>query len=169
MRFIIPFVFSLFFLAGCEEPAKEILIATKPAGATVYLASAKAGTTPMKITVSKETKIEVKKEGYISQGILLSAESDHNLVVDLEKAPIVQKQVNLKMQAYKPATLSIAKLQAMYRQGEISKSDYAQKVNQAKYKMKAETTNLIQRYKQGEMDKSTYSQKLRQIRHKYQG
>lgn len=62
---------------------KEVLVATEPSGATVILKGAEVGTTPMKLLVRGNTNVVLDKEGYVKQALMITPESDPNLVITL--------------------------------------------------------------------------------------
>jgi hypothetical protein len=72
-----------------QEPAdspdadKEVLVATEPAGAKVILKGAEVGTTPMKLLVRGNTNVVLDKEGYVKQALMITPDSEPNLVITL--------------------------------------------------------------------------------------
>lgn len=62
---------------------KEVLVASQPSDAEVFLKGAKVGTTPMKLLVRGDTNLILEKEGYVKQALLITPKSDPNLVVEL--------------------------------------------------------------------------------------
>jgi len=68
-----------------EQPDadKEVLVATEPAGAKVMLQGAEVGTTPMKLLVRGNTNVVLEKEGYVKQALMITPDSEPNLVVTL--------------------------------------------------------------------------------------
>jgi uncharacterized membrane protein len=75
-------------VAPAEDPAadKEVLVATEPAGAKVILKGAEVGTTPMKLLVRGNTNVVLDKEGYVKQALMITPESEPNLVIQLVPA-----------------------------------------------------------------------------------
>jgi hypothetical protein len=75
---------------AAEEPApdadKEVLVATEPAGAKVILKGAEVGTTPMKLLVRGNTNVVLEKEGYVKQALMITPESEPNMIIKLEPA-----------------------------------------------------------------------------------
>ncbi len=62
---------------------KEVLVASQPSEATVVLKGAKVGVTPMKLLVRGDTNIILEKEGYVQQALMITPNSEPNLVVTL--------------------------------------------------------------------------------------
>jgi hypothetical protein len=62
---------------------QEVLIATAPDGADVILSGAKVGTTPFRMIVRGNTNIVLEKQGFVRQAMLITPESEPNLVVEL--------------------------------------------------------------------------------------
>lgn len=62
---------------------QEVLVATEPSGAKVILKGAEVGTTPMKLLVRGNTNVVLEKEGYVKQALMITPESDPNLVITL--------------------------------------------------------------------------------------
>jgi len=62
---------------------KEVLVASQPSDAEVFLKGAKVGTTPMKLLVRGDTNLILEKEGYVKQALLITPKSNPNLVVEL--------------------------------------------------------------------------------------
>jgi hypothetical protein len=72
---------------GAPSEAKnadqEVLIATVPDGADVMLAGAKVGVTPFRMLVRGNTNVVLEKAGYVRQALLITPESEPNMVVEL--------------------------------------------------------------------------------------
>jgi hypothetical protein len=73
--------------APAAHADQEVLIATVPAGADVLLSGAKVGVTPFKMLVRGNTNILLEKAGYVRQAVLITPESEPNLVVELVADP----------------------------------------------------------------------------------
>ncbi len=69
--------------ASAPAADKEVLIASQPSEATVVLKGAKVGATPMKLLVRGDTNIILEKEGYVQQALMITPNSEPNLVVTL--------------------------------------------------------------------------------------
>lgn len=69
--------------ADSPDADKEVLIATEPAGAKVILKNAEVGTTPMKLLVRGNTNVVLEKEGYVKQALMITPDSEPNLVITL--------------------------------------------------------------------------------------
>lgn len=62
---------------------KEVMIASKPGEATIVIGASVVGETPMKLLISGNTNIVLKKEGYVRQAIMVNQKTGPNLVVSL--------------------------------------------------------------------------------------
>lgn len=90
MRAFLLIVVSAFITLGCDDEPKEILIASKPGQAIVKIDQAEVGVTPVKITIIKETTIDVVKPDYKTYTTVLSPSDDPNLIVTLENESLSQ-------------------------------------------------------------------------------
>jgi hypothetical protein len=73
--------------SGATNADQEVLIATVPDGAEVMLSGARVGVTPFRMLVRGNTNIVLEKTGYVRQAILITPESEPNLVVELVADP----------------------------------------------------------------------------------
>ena len=107
MRLIACFLLlSEFILIGCDSgptttaftsapapaPATattptEILIASQPSAAIILMDGMEIGVTPMKLKMSKDTQIQIRKNGYLPYTEIMSVGGNPNLLARLEKAP----------------------------------------------------------------------------------
>ena len=62
---------------------QEVLIATVPDGADVMLGGARVGVTPFRMLVRGNTNVVLEKAGYVRQALLITPESEPNMVVEL--------------------------------------------------------------------------------------
>ncbi len=69
--------------ARAEDADKEVLIASRPDGADVLLDGAKVGVTPMKMLLRGKTNVLLDKQGYVQQALLITPDSEPNIVVEL--------------------------------------------------------------------------------------
>ncbi len=66
-----------------QEADREILIASRPSEAQVLLKDAVVGTTPMKMLIRDDTNVVLKKDGYVRQAVMITRNSDPNMVIEL--------------------------------------------------------------------------------------
>jgi uncharacterized membrane protein len=149
-------------LIGCGSSSTDVLIASKPSNAIILLDDVEIGLTPMKITVTKEVNVEIRKKKFISYKATLSADNAPNLLVKLEPDG-KDEAINQN----NPVTVS--QLRNMYNTGKISQSDYNQRVRQVKSRMDMDLRAVKTRYSRGELSKSKYNQLVKQIKHRYLG
>ena len=79
----VPRAVAVAVTAPATTADKEVLVASQPSGATVVLKGAKVGETPMKLLVRGDTNVILKKEGYVQQALMITPNSEPNLVVTL--------------------------------------------------------------------------------------
>ena len=152
---------------------KEILIASKPSEATVRLNQVNMGITPLKVTVQKDSAIEVSKSGYQSYVNILSSADEPNLIVTLEKNQSAAKSARPRHRSSNIAKarprLNITQLKHMYRQGKINKLDYSAEVRKLEHQMESDLIDLKMLYKRGGINKYDYGSRVREIKYRYQG
>ena len=68
------------------RPDRQVLIASRPAQATVWFEDAQVGQTPMKMLIRGNTNVVLEKAGYLRQAVLIPAEGNPSMIVDLVPA-----------------------------------------------------------------------------------
>ncbi|GEM_PF-2493541 len=87
MRLVLSlFIINGLIFWGCNMGPTEILIASKPSGAIVLMEGVEIGVTPMELKISKDSRVQVQKQGFLPYTEVLSKGGDPNLLIKLEKA-----------------------------------------------------------------------------------
>lgn len=173
MYFLIISILSSFFLTACDQEPKEIMIASKPTGATVYMEDAEIGVTPMVITVSKETKIDLKKQGFAPYSVLLSPASEPNHIVSLEAKSTEFKELDFMQEPFvvqDPANTQapVVQQEQAVNQKSAAVPKTTEKNTPPPPKKKAPRltiTRVKAMYNQGKISKQEYSQQVRQLKY----
>lgn len=69
--------------SGTQAFDKEVLVASQPSDAKIFLKGAEVGATPMKLLVRGDTNLILEKEGFVKQALLITPRSEPNVVVRL--------------------------------------------------------------------------------------
>ena len=162
MRFFAFGLSVVLLLIGCGSSPTDVLVASKPSDAIIFLDDVEIDLTPMKITVSKEVSIEIRKKHFISYQATLSAENAPNLLVKLEPDG---KDENIT----KDNSVTMSQLKNMYNTGKISKFDYEQKAREIRSKLDMDLRAVKSKYSRGELSRSKYNQLVKQIKHRHLG
>jgi hypothetical protein len=74
---------------AAASPARQVqvVIASKPAGASVLLQGARVGETPVTLQVKEDTNLVLELDGYVRQALLVTPDGRPNHVVELIPAP----------------------------------------------------------------------------------
>ncbi|MEE9356691.1 MAG: PEGA domain-containing protein [Methylococcaceae bacterium] len=140
---------------------KEVLVVSKPCDANVRLNQKDLGTTPLKVTVQKDSAIEISKPGYRSYVNILSPGDQPHLIVTLNKEPARAKAATPR--------LSITRVKQLYQQGRINKLDYSAKIRQLEHQLETDLIDLKMLYKRGGINSYDYERRVREIKHRYRG
>ena len=132
----------------------NITLATNPAAASVKLAGALLGVTPLSVQIRARTTIRISKAGYVTQDVVLDPAGPPTVAVALKRA--VKK-------ASRPSYRSFRAARAAYKAGKLSGPRY----DQIKARLKAQRKQAIVRakfrYESGKINKAEYKRRRRAI------
>jgi hypothetical protein len=147
-------------VVACGGAEREILIASNPGQATVRLAGADLGLTPVTVKVAGETTFTVEKRGYVAQEVLITRRSGPNVVVELVKEPETSSSSGYT---------TMRQIKTAYRDGTISRADYDHYKGLINRRRAVDLEKAKRDFRAGRMTEGQYKQRVRAIKDRYEG
>ncbi|MDD5308389.1 MAG: PEGA domain-containing protein [Deltaproteobacteria bacterium] len=178
--------------AAVATKSTQVVVASKPEGASVLLQGAKVGVTPVTLQVKEDTNLVLELDGFVRQALLVTPDGRPNHVVQLIPAPALQccpcqgdanegkaePRKSASAAALEPPRPKAAggggirtmrEAKEAYRAGRVDRYEYGRVTDGIREKLRAEIDELKRAYRAGEMSKADYERKARAVKLKYEG